>query len=223
VPGCCEPQGYDDVFGTRFARRLARRYRKRGLDATEQRIVDYCLRSGVEGASVLEIGGGVGEIQLELLRNGAAEATNLELVDAYDEQAHRLAAAAGLTDRMRRRLLDIAATPEQVEPADIVVLHRVVCCYPDYPRLLAAAADHARRILVFSHPPRNALAVAALATENTWFRLTGKAFRTFVHPPAEMLEVLHARGLRTTYTHPGRVWQVVGLERAPTTHERGRG
>jgi magnesium-protoporphyrin O-methyltransferase len=28
-----------------------------------------------------------------------------------------------------------------VAPTDLV-LHRVVCCYPDYQRLLAAAADH---------------------------------------------------------------------------------
>jgi hypothetical protein len=46
--------------------------------------------------------------------------------------------------------------PEAVEPADMVVLHRVVCGYPDYERLLGAAADHARRALVFSYPPRNA-------------------------------------------------------------------
>ena len=39
------------------------------------------------------------------------------------------------------------------EPADVVVLHRVVCCYPDYQRLLGAAASHAGRLLVFSHPP----------------------------------------------------------------------
>ena len=33
-------------------------------------------------------------------------------------------------------------------------------------------AAHARRVLVFSHPPRNALTRAAVASENTWFRLT---------------------------------------------------
>jgi magnesium-protoporphyrin O-methyltransferase len=55
----------------------------------------------------------------------------------------QLAEAAGLSDRVTRRLVDIAATPEAVEPADIVILHRVVCCYPDYERLLSAAAGHA--------------------------------------------------------------------------------
>ena len=140
---------------------LARRYRRKGLGRTEQRLVDILVSRGVAGASVLEIGGGVGELQLELLsRAGAARATNLELVDAYDEYALELAADAGLGDRIERRIVDIAVDPQGVEPADVVVLHRVVCCYPDVERLLSAAADHTKDVIVISHPPRNAVTVA---------------------------------------------------------------
>ena len=68
----------------------------------------------------------------------------------------RLLREAGIDPaRVDRRLHDIAEDPSGVEPADVVVLHRVVCCYPDYERLLGAAAERARRLLVFSHPPRN--------------------------------------------------------------------
>ena len=201
------------MFGNRFARSLARRYRRRGLGRTEQRIIDFCADQGLEGATVLEIGGGIGELQLELLRRGAAETTNLELVDSYDEEAHALAASAGVVDRVHRRRLDIAVSPDEVEMADIVVLHRVVCCYPDYQRLLTAAADHARRVLVFSHPPRNALSRSVLASQNAWFRLTGNSFRTFAHPPQAMLDVARSRGFDVTYRHARGVWQVAGLER----------
>src|SRR5512139_4139558 len=197
VASCCDPSGYERIFGNRYARSLARRYRRRGSDRPEQRIIDFCAGQGLEGATVLEIGGGVGELQLELLRRGAAEATNLELVDSYDEQAQALAASMGVADRVHRRQVDIAVSPDLVEAADIVVLHRVVCCYPDYQRLLAAAADHARRLLVFSHPPRNAATIAILAVQNAWFRLTGRSFRTFAHPPEAMLEVLRASGLHS--------------------------
>ena len=48
-----------------------------------------------------------------------------------------------MRDRMTRRQADIATMPDEAEAHDIVVLHRVVCCYPDYERLLTAAADHA--------------------------------------------------------------------------------
>ena len=143
---------------------MAARYRRRGLDKTAQRMVDFLASRGVEGATVLEIGGGVGEIQLELLKRGAARAVNLELSPGYDAEAARLAREAGLEDRVERRLHDIAVAP--AEPADVVVLHRVVCCYPDYERLLGAAAEHARQALVFSHPPRNIASRALVGAEN---------------------------------------------------------
>jgi hypothetical protein len=122
MSSCCDPCGCNDVFGPRFARHLASRYRKRGLDKTAARMVAYLVDRGVEGASVLEIGGGVGDIQLELLAQCASRTTNLELVDAYDADATELAETAGMRDRMIRRQVDIAATPEEVETHDIVVL-----------------------------------------------------------------------------------------------------
>ena len=216
MSGCCEPRGYSEMFRPRFARHLASRYRKRGLDKTATRMVGYLADRGVDGASVLEIGGGVGDIQLELLGKGASRTTNLELVDAYDTDAANLAEAAGMRDRVSRRKVDIAATPDEVEAHDIVVLHRVVCCYPDYERLLTAAADHARRLLVFSHPPRNWMSRTATWLVNVGSWVMGRSFRTFDHPPAAMVGVVEGRGMRTDYTYRGPVWQVVGLARAAT-------
>ena len=211
---CCDSRGCDDFFGSRFARRVARSYRKRGLDKTATRIVAFLEDAGVEQASVLEIGGGVGEIQLELLKRGAASAVNLELSPAYDAEARGLLREAGIDERrVERRLHDIAEAPEGVEAADVVVLHRVVCCYPDYERLLGAAAARARRLLVFSHPPRNLASRAFIALQNAGLRLTRRQFRTFAHPPAAMLDVCREHGLQATYAHAGAVWQVEGLRR----------
>jgi 2-polyprenyl-3-methyl-5-hydroxy-6-metoxy-1,4-benzoquinol methylase len=213
MPSCCDPRGCDRFFGDRFARSIARRYRKRGLDKTSRRMVAFLEREGIEGATVLEIGGGIGEIQLELLRRGAAHATNLELSGAYDEPARELLREHGLQDRADRLLHDIATDPGAVEPADVVVLHRVVCCYPDYERLLGAAADHARRAVVFSHPPRNAVARAVVGAQNLVFRALRREFRTFAHPPRAMLGVLEARGLQVRFRHRGFAWQIEGLAR----------
>jgi 2-polyprenyl-3-methyl-5-hydroxy-6-metoxy-1,4-benzoquinol methylase len=211
---CCNPRGCDDFFGGKFARRVAQKYRKRGLDKTATRIVEFLEGAGIERASVLEVGGGVGEIQLELLKRGAASAVNLELSPAYDAEARALLGEAGIdAARVERRLHDIADAPEGVEAADVVVLHRVVCCYPDYERLLGAAASRARRLLVFSHPPRNLASRAFVAVQNLGLRLTRKQFRTFAHPPGAMLDVCRAHGLRPTYAHAGAIWQVEGLGR----------
>jgi 2-polyprenyl-3-methyl-5-hydroxy-6-metoxy-1,4-benzoquinol methylase len=210
---CCNPRGCDQFFNPRFARRMAKRYRKRGLDKTAGRMVAFLEQRGIEGATVLEVGGGIGEIQIELLKRGAARAVNLELSSAYDEEARKLLREAGLEEKAERRLHDIALDPDGVEPADVVVLHRVVCCYPEYEQLLRAAAEHARRLVVFSYPPRNAVSRLIVAAQNLIFRLQRKEFRTFAHPPSAMLTVLKERGLRPTFDHHGLVWQVAGLER----------
>ena len=52
--------------------------------------------------------------------------------------------ATGCRAGSRGGPLDIARSPEAVAPADVVVLHRVVCCYPDHVALLTAAGEHAR-------------------------------------------------------------------------------
>jgi hypothetical protein len=100
-----------------------------------------------------------------------------------------------------------------------VVLHRVVCCYPGYARLLAAAADHARRGLVVSSPPRNLLSCAFYRGFNLVMRLMRSGFSGLAHPPGAMLAVLEDHGLRRIYQGRSRIWQVAGLERV--SYERG--
>jgi 2-polyprenyl-3-methyl-5-hydroxy-6-metoxy-1,4-benzoquinol methylase len=214
MASCCPSRDYHRFFNQRFARRLANRYTKRGLDSTAQTMVEFLQALGIEGASVLEIGGGIGEIEVELLKAGAARAENLELSSAYQEPARTLAAQAGIQGRIDWRIHDLAQDPGAVTPADLVVLHRVVCCYPDYERLLGAAADHARRALVFSYPPRNPLSRAFYGVFNLVMRLARSSFRGFAHPPAAMLAMLEDHGLRPTYQRRGRIWQVAGMERA---------
>jgi len=213
MAGCCDPRGCERMFGARFARHVAKRYRRRGLDPAARRMVDFLAGDGVRGASVLEIGGGIGEIGVELLKRGADQVTTLELSTAYDGEARRVAEEAGVVDRMHRKVTDIATSPDDVEPADLVVLHRVVCCYPDYARLLGAAADHCRNRLAFSHPPRNVISRLVLATQNATFAVLGREFRTFAHPPTAMVGVVVGQGMRAVMAHPGKIWQVEGLAR----------
>jgi len=210
---CCDAEGYDETFSDRFARRMSRRYRRRGLSRPARAIVAFLTDRGIDGANILEIGGGVGELHVELLRHGAARATNLEMSTSYEAEAAELLERTGMAARVERRFLDIAQVPDEVERADVVVLHRVVCCYPDYERLLGAAASKTGRLLVYSHPPGNIVTRTMFSAENGIRRIKGDTFRAFVHPPAAMLNAAVQPGLRNTYRWRGFGWCVVGLER----------
>lgn len=211
---CCpEPRDYNEVFSRSFSRSSSRRYERRGLSRLAGRMVDFIESRGIGGATVLEIGGGIGDLHVELLRRGARSATNLELSTSYDDDARALLARYGLSDRVERRVLDIARDPEAVEAAGIVVLNRVVCCYPDYVGLLAAAGERADALLVFSYPSRSVANRLLLRLENAWHRVRGRDFRAYAHDPTAMVKVVEGTGLRQVMEHRGLVWSVAGFER----------
>lgn len=213
---CCGPGAarYEDMFDDRFARSVARRYRRRGLTTVERRMVDRLAASGLSGRTILEIGGGVGEIQLELLRRGAAHTTNLELSSAYEREASNLLSESGLQDRASRIVgLDVAVDGDRIDAADYVVLHRVVCCYPHAARLLESAAAHARLGLVFSHPPRTWLTRMLVALDNSWTRVRGHEYRGYVHSPDAMYAVLSRAGLTVSPLHRRPIWWAAAATR----------
>ena len=205
--GRCCSQAYASFFNERVAGRDARRYQRRGLDRTSRRVVEEVARHGAGGRSVLEVGGGVGAVPLELLRAGGTRATVVEMSPAYDRHARRLAERAGLSGRVSRRVADFA-TADDIPPADVVVLNRVVCCDPDGPRLAGAAARHAGALLVLTYPRGawwNRVAVRAV---NLVQRLRRQAFRAFVHPPAAITAAATDAGLEPDRLDRGLVWEL---------------
>jgi 2-polyprenyl-3-methyl-5-hydroxy-6-metoxy-1,4-benzoquinol methylase len=213
VSSCCA-RGYEKFFGARTARRDARRYRRKGIDDTAQRLVDEVAARDVTGATVLEVGGGIGAIELELLRRGAASALIVELSHGYDEEAGTLAREAGVEQRIERRHGDFVESEARIDPADVVVMHRVVCCYPDPDLLVGAAARHARRLLMLSFPRDTWWLHIGFRLANAWCRLTG-GIEAFVHPPALIVRAAEESGLTLVlHERASRVWRVAVFERA---------
>jgi SAM-dependent methyltransferase len=212
MSACCA-RGYERFFGARTARRDARRYRRRGLDDTAQRLVEEVAGRGVDGATVLEVGGGVGAVDLELLKRGAERATIVELSHGYDEEALALAREVGAEARIERRHGDFGADEAALDAADIVVMHRAVCCYPDPELLVGAAARHARRLLALSFPRDTWWLRLGFRLANGWCRMTG-GIEAFVHSPALVVGVPEAYGMTTVlHERAGRVWRVAVFER----------
>ena len=173
------------------------------------------LAGDVTGASVLEIGGGIGAIELELLEAGAARATNVELSRGYEHEAGALLAERGLADRVDRRIGDFVTDAEAIEPHDVVVMHRVVCCYPDVDALVGAAAAHTRGRLVLTYPRERPFVRAGARIANAILRLSRSTFRVYVHPVDRIGVVAgaHGLGLAARRRH-GLVWESAAYGRA---------
>jgi len=213
LSSCCRPESYGAFFTRRGAERALRRYRRRGLDELSAKIARVVKEHGVAGLTILEVGGGIGALDVELVRAGAEHAINVELSPEYEHAAVALASERGVQHRIERRVGDFVGE-QDIPEADAVVMNRVVCCYPDYEALVGAAADHARRLLVFTFPRERALVRSAFRLMNLWLRLTGNDFRAFVHPSSAMLEVGRRHGLTPVLERRGTFWQLAALERA---------
>jgi magnesium-protoporphyrin O-methyltransferase len=213
VSDCCSPKGYRWVFSERSARAEAKRYRRKGLDSTSRRIVDLLKAQGVSGRTVLEVGGGIGAIQIELLKAGAARATSIELTPTYEEAAIALLREADLEDRVDRHVMDFAEAAGAVGAADIVILNRVICCYHDMPKLAGAAADHAREVLALSFPREGWWTQLGIAAMDLTLRIFRREFQVFYHPPKSILATCEQHGLKSFLNRPGLAWTVAALRR----------
>lgn len=207
---CCVPPAGAEIFTERQARRDARRYRRRGLADPGRRIVEAVPAAG---ATVLEIGGGVGALGLELLKAGAARVTNVELSPAYEPEAEALLRETGMAGRVERRIGDVVREQRDLPPADVVVLNRVVCCYPDVDALVGLAAARARRSLALTYPRDAWWTRAGSRVMNTGLRLARREFRTFVHRPPRILAAAERHGLRAVHREGGLLWQLAAFSR----------
>ncbi|MEO7058830.1 MAG: methyltransferase domain-containing protein [Lapillicoccus sp.] len=207
--GCCPPRGAEP-FTTGTAKRDARRYARRGLARAAVALVDLADPAGL---TVLEVGAGVGALQAEVLRRGATRSTGVEISPTYDAAAHALLDRAGVRDRSARVVADLLRDPSSVPAADVVLLHRVVCCTPDAPALLAAAASLAGRRLVFTYPRHDMLSETGQHLVNAAAALRGWGWRFHVHRPADLIAAAESAGLRPRAVPTSGFWRVAVLDR----------
>jgi 2-polyprenyl-3-methyl-5-hydroxy-6-metoxy-1,4-benzoquinol methylase len=212
---CCKhTQSLNNVFNEQMARGDVEGYFKKGIDKHARAIVEAVSARGVDGASVLEVGGGIGGLHLELLKQGAARATDVDVSSAYVAAAQSVAERVGVRDRVDYRVADFAREADAVPEADVVVLHRVVCCYPDMPQLVTAAARHARRLMALSFPTGAWYMRLFEKIMNFGMWVTRSGFRFYVHPPEAILATAAAAGLRPVQQKASWPWQIVVFERA---------
>ena len=214
-PGCACSVGNE--FGDKAARRGLKIYRRSGPDRTTRWLLEG-LRGGdggdVGGLTVLDIGGGVGAVHLELIRAGAASAMDVDGSPAYVALAREEAARQGVAGRVSYGMGDFVDLAPAIEPADLVALDRVVCCYPDMRALVGLSVALARRRYGLVYP-RDAWWIRAGSRGfNVLSRLTRMRFRSWVHRTAEVDAIVRAAGFQPRYTRSALFWQVVVYERA---------
>ena len=208
----CDP-GFE-IFDRKTAEDDIERYRRHGPDATTRMLLDLIAERGVTGADVLDIGGGVGVIDHELLEAGAARAVLVDAAVPSIEVAREEAARRGNLDRIDFVDGDFVSRAPTIEPADIVTLDRVICCYPDMEALVRSSASRAKALYGLVLPRDRMILRWGAKLLNLWFRFRGWRYRGFAHPNARVDALVAEAGLRPRGETGTWVWRVVLYERA---------
>lgn len=211
---CCPHcQGADKLFNEDRANSNLQEYRRHGPDKTTKRLLEAIESNEVTGLTLLDIGGGIGAIQHELNAAGVTAVTAVDASAAYLMLAQQEAAKRGYAAEARYLHGDFVAMADQVEPADIVTMNRVICCYPFMEALVGAAAARAKRYLGVVYPRETWWTKMGIVGLNTIFSLWGNPFRNFVHPTAAVEQVIADNGLQQISHHDGLLWQVAVFAR----------
>ena len=198
-----------DEYNEKLAAADLRRYRAKGPRAWTRSLIEAIRAEGVEGATLLDIGGGIGAIHHELLGAGVSHATCVEASAAYLEAARDETKLRGDTARVTFMLGDFVDVAESVPPADIVTLDRVVNTYPDAQRLIELSANHAQRLYGLVLPRNTPAAALSIHVINLIQRLRRKRVRAAAVPLDDIDRVMRSKDFHICFSqNVGPVWHV---------------
>ena len=207
IMACCCPHSLSaGRFFSRFARSYRRRFKKKGFEPAQRQLLEGIERVGFTDATVLEIGSGVGYLHQRLLQRGAASAVGIDLAPKMIEEAEALAREQGLAERTRYRVGDFVEQADTFDAADVVILDKVICCYPDAERIVATSLAKARRVYAYTIPRNRWYTRLGVALTALVLGLFRSDFRPYVHDPEKIEAWVTAAGFGKQYEKQTLVW-----------------
>jgi len=206
---CCQCQGIEELFSEEYVARELKRYRRRGPDKTTLMLIEALKEVDVRGLTLLDIGGGLGAIQHEMLRAGVQHATDIDASNAYISAAKAETTRRGFAERVNYRHGNFVDLAENISPADIVTLDRVICCYPDMQKLVNLSVAKAGKYYGLVFPREDWWMKVWHVFQSVYLRLTNSRFRTFLHPTKAVEELVREHGFKRHFYRRTFVWQVV--------------
>jgi len=214
---CAQCKGIASTFDQAEAQKTLRRFRRRGPIKTTRLLVNAVREAleetGARDASLLDVGAGIGAIHHELLDGRIGRVVHVDASTAQIAAAREETTRRGHEAQVQFVFGDFTALADELSPADIVTLDRVICCFDDMPTLVARSGEKAARFYGAVYPRQIAWMRLAIRILNVIKRLKGADFRVFLHDPAAIHAVLAKAGLERRSLQRTLGWEVVVFER----------
>jgi 2-polyprenyl-3-methyl-5-hydroxy-6-metoxy-1,4-benzoquinol methylase len=203
---CCVHNRDAGRFFGWFASRYRRRFARKGLEPSQRQLMNGLMGSGLSDASLLDIGCGTGYLHQRLLQAGAASAVGVDLSIKMLDEARAQAREQGLAKRTDYVEGDFVEVSDALVPADIVILDKVICCYPDADALVQRSAGLARRVYAFTIPRDRWSVRLALYTGRVFLALIRCHFRSYIHDLAAIDQRLTQLGFVRVFQDSTFAW-----------------
>lgn len=204
---CCCPHSKSGgrIFSF-FARSYRRRFSKNGFEPSQVQLIEGLERAGYKDATLLEVGSGVGYLHQILLEKGAKTAVGIDLAPEMLEEAKNWALEKNLADRTEYIQGDFIELLDQVEPAEVTILDKVVCCYPHAELLVNASTAKTNRVYALTYPRNRWFIRAAVNISAIFLKLVGSDFRPYVHNPDKIEVWILNAGFKKQYQDQTFIW-----------------
>jgi magnesium-protoporphyrin O-methyltransferase len=202
---CC---GAEKIFDQKEANKSLKKYKKKGANKTTRKLLDAIRNENLNGVTVLDIGGGVGAIQHELLKKEATATTDVDASMAYIEAAKKIMRENDRSDQMVFHYSDFTDCHEDIGQHDVVTLEKVVCCYPHIDLLIDKSTDKAIQYYGLVYPPDHAIAKLMNRMMHFFMRFQKNPFRTYIHSESLMHQRITARGFTRIYNDSTFAWRI---------------
>lgn len=198
---CGHCQDIEALFDDKRASKQLKKYNKRGPGKTARLLLAYLTNEEIQGSTLLDIGGGVGVLQHEMFKHGISHAIHVDASSSYLQVSKEEADRQGHADRITQFHGDFVDLATTVPKADIVTIEKVICCYPDVEKLVAASATHAQRFYGIVYPKSNWWMKIRSAIVNMYFRLRRNDFRIYNHSKEKVHAILESKDFEQCFHH----------------------
>lgn len=203
---CCPHSRSANRFFSLFAGRYRKRFEKKGFEPSQKQLIKGLERTGYSDASILEIGSGVGHLHQTLLEQGAASAVGIDLAAKMVDEARVWAAERCLSDRTDYIQGDFIELADAIDTADITVMDKVVCCYPDADGLVHRSLDKTRHVYALTYPRNRWYVKAVTGFMAGVMKVMRSDFRSYVHDPEMIEHWVREAGFSKRYQDHNLVW-----------------
>lgn len=204
---CCCPHSKSGgrIFSF-FARSYRRRFNKKGFEPSQVQLMDGLDQAGYKNATLLEVGSGVGYMHQVMLEQGAKNAVGIDLATEMLKEAQEWANEKNLTERVQYIQGDFIELLDQVEPAEVTILDKVVCCYPHAELLVNSSIAKTKRVYALTYPRSRWITKVGAKVMGGFLKLSGTDFRVFVHDPENIESWLGNAGFKKVSQRKTFIW-----------------